>query len=128
MKNFITRGNAGDITVRAIADTRKPLYIVQILDTSGSMEGESTVVGEDGSVKKIKKIDQLNEGMKLVIKSLKEFEDNNVLYRVFFQVNELNSYGKALFPEFMPISGELEEVKFEADGYSVWEIASTLKT
>lgn len=129
MKTYTPRGNALDSAAKSVVDTRKPLYIVQILDTSGSMDGSSTVVGDDGTAKQIKKIEQLNQGMKLVIKSLKEFEEASVMYKVYFQVIELNSYGTALFPEFVPVSKQLEEVKFEAEGCTcLGNSLSTLKT
>lgn len=129
MKNYNPRGNPLDSVAKPVIDTRKPLYIVQILDTSGSMDGSSTVIGEDGAAKQIKKIEQLNQGMKLVIKSLKEFEEASVMYKVYFQVIELNSYGTALFPEFVPVNKQLEEVKFEAEGCTcLGNSLSSLKT
>ena len=114
---------------RVVEDNRKPIYLVLILDTSGSMGGTSEIVTENGEKIMVTKIDQLYDGMKKVINSLKDFENTNPLYKVYLQVIELNSYGKALFDEFHPVARGFEEIKFEADGCTVLRSSlNTLKT
>jgi uncharacterized protein YegL len=136
MSSFASRGTArgyigknGGIGTRIVNDNRRPIYIVYILDKSGSMSGISTIINEDGEVVQISKIDQLNMGVKKLIKTLKEFEANNPLYKIYLQIIELDSYGKAVFSEFQPISRGFEEITFEADGCTELRASlSTLKT
>ena len=133
---FFSRGTArgsigknGGIGMRVVNDNRKPIYIVYIFDKSGSMFGISNVINEDGEVVQISKIEQLNMGVKKLIKTLKEFEDSNPLYKIYLQIIELDSYGKAVFSEFQPISRGFEEITFEADGCTELRASlSTLKT
>jgi len=101
---------------RGVCDNRKPLYLVLILDKSGSMKGVSTFYDENGDLVETTKIAQLNEGIKRVIRSLKDFESENPLYSVYLQMIRLDTYGEAVFPEFQPVSGDFEEICFEADG------------
>ena len=119
-------GKTGGIGERVVVDNRKPIYLVLILDKSGSMGGTSTVFNENGELVTISKIEQLNDGLKRVIKSLKDFERSNPLYRVYLQIIELDSYGKAEFPEFQPVSRGFEEIRFEADGCT--ELRASLNT
>lgn len=121
-----TPGKTGGIGERVVVDNRKPIYLVLILDKSGSMGGTSTVFNENGEPVTIPKIEQLNDGLKRVTKSLKDFERGNPLYRVYLQIIELDSYGKAVFPEFQPVSRGFEEIRFEADGCT--ELRASLNT
>ena len=124
-----TPGKTGGIGERVVVDNRKPIYLVLILDKSGSMGGTSTVFNENGEPVTIPKIEQLNDGLKRVTKSLKDFERGNPLYRVYLQIIELDSYGKAVFPEFQPVSRGFEEIRFEADGCTELRASfNTLKT
>lgn len=110
-----------------VRDARKPLYMYFVLDTSSSMAETSRVGGKENGAP-VKKIDQLNEGMKKALDSLRRFERENVLYKVYYQVVELNSYGQALFPAFVPLSGQPEEVCFHAEGVTCLENSlATLK-
>ena len=119
-------GKTGGIGERVVVDNRKSIYLVLILDKSGSMGGTSTVFNENGEPVTIPKIEQLNDGLKRVTKSLKDFERGNPLYRVYLQIIELDSYGKAVFPEFQPVSRGFEEIRFEADGCT--ELRASLNT
>ena len=119
-------GKTGGIGERVVVDNRKPIYLVLILDKSGSMGGTSTVFNENGEPVTIPKIEQLNDGLKRVTRSLKDFERGNPLYRVYLQIIELDSYGKAVFPEFQPVSRGFEEIRFEADGCT--ELRASLNT
>lgn len=119
-------GKTGGIGERTVVDNRKPIYLTLILDKSGSMGGTSTVFNENGEPVTIPKIEQLNDGLKRVTKSLKDFERDNPLYRVYLQIIELDSYGKAVFPEFQPVSRGFEEIRFEADGCT--ELRASLNT
>ncbi len=128
MKEFLPHGIALNPVEREIANDKKPLYLIEILDTSSSMNECSEIVTETGEKKKISKIEQLNQGIKKVLQSLKKFEDENVMYKVYLQIIELNSYGKALFPEFVPIARNVEEIRFEAYGCTCLENSvNTLK-
>ena len=124
MSNF--SGKAVRLGERVVNDNRKPIYLVLILDKSGSMSGESTVFNERGEAVSISKIEQLNDGVRRVIKSLKNFEADNPLYKVYLQIIELDSYGKAVFPEFKPVSRGFEEIRFEASGCT--ELRASLNT
>lgn len=118
-------GNSNGFGGRVVEDNRKPIYLVLILDTSNSMNETSEIITETGETKEVTKIEQLNEGMRKVIKSLKDFEKTNPLYKVYLQVIELNSYGKELFNEFQPLSRGFEEIKFEASGCTVLRASLT---
>lgn len=133
VSKYVSRGTArgilekhGSAGLRVVSDTRKPIYLVLILDTSGSMAGTSTVLNEMGEAVQIRKIDQLNDGMKRVIESLRSFEATNPLYKLYLQIIELNSYGQALFPEYQPVSRGFEEIAFEASGCT--ELRASLNT
>ena len=113
----IARVPAHSVSDRIVNDYRKPLYIVFILDTSSSMNESTEVRGElEAQATFIPKIEQLNEGVKRVIGTLKEFERSNPLYRIYLQLIHLNSYGQAVFPEFQSVSRGFEEIRFEANG------------
>ena len=115
--------------MREVKDTRKPLYMVFILDTSSSMDESVSVQGKNGEMRSVKKIEELNEGLSDALNSMRRFEANNVLYKVYYQIIELNSYGKALFPDFVPLSVQSEEVKFQAQGVTCLENSiTTLKS
>lgn len=115
--------------MREVRDTRKPLYMVFILDTSGSMDESVPVQGKDGETRAVKKIQELNEGLSDALNSMRRFEANNVLYKVYYQIIELNSYGKALFPDFVPLSVQSEEICFHAEGVTCLENSlATLKS
>ncbi|MBR5881795.1 MAG: hypothetical protein IKZ16_08900 [Clostridia bacterium] len=133
---FTSRGTAqgvgdrsGGAGQRVVNDNRKPIYIVYILDKSGSMGGISTVINENGEAVQLTKIDQLNEGVRRITRSLKEYEANSPLFKIYVQIIELDSYGKAVFPEFQAVSRGFEEICFEADGCTELRASlTTLKT
>ncbi len=128
MANFQPHGMSRR-PMREVRDTRKPLYIIFILDDSASMYETHTIADNEGVTREVKKIDELNEGLAAALDSLRRFEATNVLYKIFYQIIELNSYGKALFPDFVPLSLQAEEVGFEARGVTCLENSiSTLKT
>lgn len=117
---------SGD-TVRVVEDNRKPIYIIYILDTSGSMSDDTVIVKtETGEEIRITKIEELNKGVAMVIDSLREFEDQNPLYKFYVQFIELNSYGRAVFPEFQSISRGFETFEFKAEGCT--ELRASLNT
>lgn len=120
MANFLPRG-ATTRSKREVKDTRKPSYKIYILDTSTSMDEFIRVAGGECEIKNVKKIDELNRGLELSLKSLRDFEEKNVLYKILYQIIELNTYGKALFPEFMPITSQNEKVNFTASGVTCLE-------
>ena len=111
---------------RLIEDNRSPIYVAYIVDTSGSMAGKSLVITETGEQAHVEKIEQLNQGVKQIMKALKEFEADNPLYKVYVQFIELNSYGQALFPTYQSLSRGFEEIRFEADGCT--ELRASLTT
>lgn len=111
---------------RIVEDNRIPIYIIYILDTSGSMSGIAVIKSETGEIIKITKIEQLNIAIKKIINTLKNFESENPLYRVYVQFIELNSYGKAVFPTFQSLSRGFEEICFQADGCT--ELRASLNT
>lgn len=128
MVNFQPRGTSRK-PMREVRDTRKPLYVIFVLDTSSSMHNYLFVNTEEGQTKEVRKIDELNDGLRYALNSLRRFEENNVLYKVYYQIIELNSYGKALFPDFVPLSLQSEEICFEANGVTCLENSvATLKT
>lgn len=114
MMQFPSRG-VSRRPMREVQDARKPLYLIFVLDTSASMH-EQIGVAKNGETANVRKIDELNRGVACALESMRRFERGNVLYKVYYQIIELNSYGKALFPEFMPLSADAEEVCFEAQG------------
>lgn len=120
MANFLPRGTTTR-SKREIKDTRKPSYKIYILDTSTSMIGTIPVADSDCEIKNIRKIDELNYGVELSLKSLREFEEKNVLYKIMYQIIELNSYGKALYSEFVPVSANHEKIVFQANGVTCLE-------
>lgn len=127
MVNFQPRGTSRK-PMREVKDTRKPLYVIFVLDTSSSMY-DYLSVDVEGETKQIRKIEELNQGLGDALNSLRRFEKSNVLYRVYYQIIELNSYGKALFPDFVPLSLQSEEIRFEANGVTCLENSlTTLKT
>ena len=114
--------------MREVRDTRKPLYIVFVLDTSSSMY-DYLSVNTEGETKQVRKIEELNQGLGDALNSLRRFEKSNVLYKVYYQIIEFNSYGKALFPDFVPLSLQSEKICFEANGVTCLENSlTTLKT
>lgn len=133
---FASRGRARTelgtykgVGARVVNDNRKPVYMVLIADTSTSMSGASTVVQEDGEAVLVSKIEQLNDGIKRFVGTLKDLEANDPLCKANLQIIELNSYGKAVFPAFQPLSRNFEEVKFEASGCTELRASlATLKT
>ena len=127
MANFQPRGTSRK-PMREVRDTRKPLYIVFVLDTSSSMY-DYLSVNTEGETKQVRKIEELNQGLGDALNSLRRFEKSNVLYKVYYQIIELNSYGKALFPDFVPLSLQSEKICFEANGVTCLENSlTTLKT
>ena len=127
MANFQPRGTSRK-PMREVRDTRKPLYIVFVLDTSSSMY-DYLSVNTEGETKQVRKIEELNQGLGDALNSLRRFEKGNVLYKVYYQIIELNSYGKALFPDFVPLSLQSEKICFEANGVTCLENSlTTLKT
>ena len=127
MANFQPRGTSRK-TMREVRDTRKPLYIVFVLDTSSSMY-DYLSVNTEGETKQVRKIEELNQGLGDALNSLRRFEKGNVLYKVYYQIIELNSYGNALFPDFVPLSLQSEKICFEANGVTCLENSlTTLKT
>lgn len=127
MANFQPRGTSRK-PMREVRDTRKPLYIVFVLDTSSSMY-DYLSVNTEGETKQVRKIEELNQGLGDALNSLRLFEKGNVLYKVYYQIIELNSYGKALFPDFVPLSLQSEKICFEANGVTCLDNSlTTLKT
>ncbi len=127
MANFQPKGISRK-PMREVRDTRKPLYMVFILDTSSSMDETVSVQSKGGETVATKKIQELNEGFAAALCSMRRFEANNVIYKVYYQIIELNSYGKALFPDFVPLSVQAEEINFHAEGVTCLENSlSTLK-
>lgn len=127
MAYFQPRGTSRK-PMREVRDTRKPLYIVFVLDTSSSMY-DYLSVNTEGETKQVRKIEELNQGLGDALNSLRRFEKGNVLYKVYYQIIELNSYGKALFPDFVPLSLQSEKICFEANGVTCLENSlTTLKT
>lgn len=117
---------SGD-TVRVVEDNRKPIYIIYILDTSGSMSDKTVIIKtETGEEVAITKIQELNKGIAVVIESLRKFENEHPLYKFYVQFIELNSYGRAVFPEFQPLSRGFESFEFEAGGCT--ELRASLNT
>ena len=128
MANFQPRGTSRK-PMREVKDTRKPLYIVFVLDTSSSMYDFLYVNTEEGETRAVRKIEELNQGLGDALNSMRRFEMSNVLYKVYYQIIELNSYGKALFPDFVPLSLQSEKICFEANGVTCLENSlTTLKT
>ena len=111
---------------RIVEDNRIPIYIIYILDTSGSMKGESTIRSETGELIQITKINQLNSAIEKLIGDLKENEKKDPLHKFYVQFIELNSYGKAVFPTFQSLSRGFEEICFQADGCT--ELRASLNT
>lgn len=127
MTNFQPRGISRK-PMREVRDTRKPLYIIFVLDTSSSMNEPISIDFGEGNITQKRKIEELNEGFGEALNSLRHFEANNVMYRIYYQIIELNSYGKALFPDFVPLSLQSEQICFEANGVTCLENSiSTLK-
>ena len=127
MLNFQPRGTSRK-PAREVRDTRKPLYIIFVLDTSSSMY-DYLSVSADGETRQVRKIEELNQGLGSALNSLRRFESSNVLYKIYYQIIELNSYGKALFPDFVPLSLQSERICFEANGVTCLENSiTTLKT
>ncbi len=128
MATFRPHGASRTLT-REVQDARKPLYLVFVTDTSSSMNGTRTVVSETGETRTIRKIDELNAGIGMALDSLRDFEAKNVMYKVYYQVIELNTYGKALFGDFVPLSAQTERVDFTANGVTCLENSlATLRT
>ena len=122
-------GQGGGVGLRVVNDNRQPIYVVYILDSSGSMSVPTTILNENGEVACISKIEQLNQGVKVFVGRLKEFEENNPMYKIYIQIIMLDSYGKAVFPEFQPVSRAFEEIRFDAEGCTELRASlSTLKT
>lgn len=121
---FKPRGGAREDERRVVNDNRKPLYLVLILDKSGSMSGYSGYTNETGNP--VPKIDQLNDGVDRVIKSLQSFELANPLFKIYYQIIALDSYGQAMFEEFQPVAKNTERMKLEA--YGATNMAASLKT
>lgn len=127
MRNFNPRGISRK-PMKEVKDTRKPLYVVFILDTSSSMY-DYLFVNSEGETKNVRKIEELNKGLGDALNSLRRFESKNVIYKVYYQIIELNSYGKALFPDFVPLSLQSEKICFEANGVTCLDNSlATLKT
>ena len=128
MTNFQPRG-VSRRPMREVRDMRKPLYMLFVLDTSSSMYENVSIGDKEGEIRQAKKIDDLNRGLETALNSLRKFEANNVLYKIYYQIIELNSYGKALFPDFVPLSVQSEEICFEAAGVTCLENSiATLKS
>lgn len=105
---------------REVRDGRKPAYTIFILDTSSSMN-DYIEIAYEGSTKRVRKIDELNQGLADSLRSLRSFETENVLYKLYFQIIQLDTYGKALFDNFMPLSRQSEKIVFEANGVTCLE-------
>ncbi len=124
-KTFVTRGASATRpreNVRRESEVRKPLYFAFIVDTSGSMGDLVTVSDEKRGSYETTKIAELNEGLAKAIGSLREFEAKNSQFKVYFQVIELNSYGKALFDEgFVALGDRDVSVELTAKGATCLE-------
>ena len=112
---FENRGG-GKLVRREVADTRKELYIVQILDTSGSMNDVIRVNSEVEGERSVRKITQLNEAINASLRSMKRFEETNVDYKIYVQFIELNSFGRAYFNRFEHVESLTEAVELSAEG------------
>ena len=127
-KDFGRKGNVkGNRMVKE--ETRIPLAIVNILDFSGSMSEDTRVVNENGSEVRVPKIKQMQAGFRKAIESMLRFEMENTRFRLIQQLIALDSYGKALFDGYKPVSDsqyDLKELEFEADG--VTNIEASLNT
>ena len=127
-KDFGRKGNVkGNRMVKE--ETRIPLAIVNILDFSGSMSEDTRVVNENGSETRVPKIKQMQAGFRKAIESMLRFEMENTRFRLIQQLIALDSYGKALFDGYKPVSDsqyDLKELEFEADG--VTNIEASLNT
>ncbi len=121
MAMFEARGTLKRTVTREVADTRKPIYLVFILDTSGSMEELLTVRRSETKTEQISKIKELNRGFADALASMRKFEKENALYRVMYQIIELNSYGKAVYPTFQSAAQKVEEICFGAKGVTCLE-------
>ncbi len=125
MKTFVTR--ASTVTrprenVRRESEVRKPLYFAFIVDTSGSMGDRVQVTSEKSGPYETTKIAELNEGLTKAIGSLREFEAKNSQFKIYFEVIELNSYGRALFSEgFIPLADRDVSVELTAKGATCLE-------
>ena len=84
MANFQPRGISRK-PMREVRDTRKPLYVVFVLDTSSSMY-DYLSVNMEGETKQVRKIEELNQGLGDALNSLRRFENSNVLYKVYIRI------------------------------------------
>ncbi len=114
---------------KEVVDARVNSYSLWLVDTSSSMNDDISYSDEHGEMMQVRKIDELNCGIKLALTNICRFEETNVFYRFLYQIIELNSYGKALFPEFVPVSMQTEPIRFEANGVTCLEnTIATLKS
>ena len=120
MVNFQPHG-ASRNRKREAKNAKRPLYIAFVLDTSSSMYDYVSVNTPEGNAKQVRKIEELNQGLGFALNSLRRFEAQNLFYKVYYQIIELNSYGKALFPDFVPLSLQSEKICFEANGVTCLE-------
>lgn len=100
-------------------ETRVPLCMIGIYDTSGSMSMDTHYIDENGGDVYKPKIQQLNEGLKRQIVSYRRFMKENTKFCIKHQVIELNSYCQPLFPTFKSINDSefsVDEISFTADG------------
>ena len=105
---------------------RRPVYVVFIVDTSLSM-GDDFVLDRDEE--SFPKMEELNCGLEDALNALRRFEEGNASHTVYFQIIELNRYGRALFPDFVPLSPPSEPICFKAKGVTCLENSlATLKT
>ena len=109
---------------REMRDTRIPVYIAYIMDTSSSMN-DIIAIAREGQTIEVRKIDEANQGLEDSLNSLRAFEAENVLYKVYVQILQLDTYGKPLFSNFVPLSSLSEKIVFEANGVTCLENSIT---
>lgn len=98
-------------------DTRTPLFLLYGIDSSGSMSEATHIVGESGESTYIPKIDQANQGIAKAVKSMVRFQKENTRFQIKWQVVELNTYCKPVFPTYVSVNDHtLSESQFKAEG------------
>ena len=130
-KKMISKGTAqNSIDKRREAEIRtvsedgcKPGLCIWAVDCSGSMSLPATFVNESGEQVTMTKIDQVNKAFPQVIGATRDVEDKNPGLRLKINVIEINSYSKALYPEFQPVGNRFSEIHFEAYGATNYHAA-----
>lgn len=98
-------------------DSRTPLCLLYGIDCSGSMGEETRIINENGESVFVPKIQQANEGFAMCAKSINRFAKENTRFLPKWQVIELNTYSKPVFPSFVTVHDHsLSESQFSAGG------------